>query len=831
MINFTDMISYDKMKRYKSVISLILFCSFLTTLFAIEYEWYTQFFPWIGEEGEEPEVVFADLIEQNKLEMVMFDLEPIFWYDSYDGRQNAIGKIRNDCEYKIKVRKDVIPKRIFEKTEIQPYRDPTVIIVDINGTGDYTTIQEGINASVNGDTVLVYPGTYYENINYNGKNITVASLYFTTQNNSYIDSTIIDGNQNGSVVLFESGEDSTAVLFGFTIQNGSGTSNLGNIRGGGIFVKNANPQISSCIIGNNIAEIGAGIHCRYANVTLENTTISNNQAFMIGGGIHLRDNSTINFCSIERCNIYNNYAGIGCDIDTYQVPELNLIVDTFTVVNADSYFLHTQPENNFTLNILNGWLEPVNHDLYVSPDGDNSNTGLNEDESLKTVSFALTKIISDSTHPNTIHLSNGIYSKSINNENFPLNCRSYVSITGEDEENTILDGEYISGIIWSMYGDKHFSIENMTMQHGNYDYGSTVKIGYNSSPVLKNVTIQESDPTCSEAVHCLENSNSVFENVTIKDNTIEMTPVYCVDSNPIFRNCIIQNNLTSSIAGASGGITCSFCNPRIENCLIIGNSANDWIWGYGGGLWIGDAEIINVSVCDNYANTNGGGIYSASNNVITNSIFYNNTNNQICVPNNAELTISYSDIQDGEAGIGGAGTINWLEGNIDADPMFVDTLNNNYQLLQGSPCIDAGNPDTTGLNLPPYDLAGNPRVFNDTIDMGAYEWQGNGAVDPQDEFYKKLFLFQNKPNPFRESTTITFISADYEKLKDYKLSIYNAKGQLIKTYNGKKHNFWVKTDIVWDGTDENGNKVSPGVYFYKLSYGDNSLTKKMILVR
>jgi len=82
----------------------------------------------------------------------------------------------------------------------------------INIPADYPTIQQGINVSAVGDTVLVQPGTYVENINFNGHNIVLASLFLTTQDTSYISSTIIDGNQAGSVAAFESGEDSTAAI-------------------------------------------------------------------------------------------------------------------------------------------------------------------------------------------------------------------------------------------------------------------------------------------------------------------------------------------------------------------------------------------------------------------------------------------------------------------------------------------------------------------------------------------------------------------------------------------------------------------------------------------
>ncbi|MBT6994564.1 MAG: hypothetical protein HN952_06395, partial [Candidatus Cloacimonetes bacterium] len=76
-----------------------------------------------------------------------------------------------------------------------------------DGSEDFITIQEGIDASANADTVLVHPGTYYENINFNGKNITVASLYLTTLDEQYLNQTIINGNQTGSCVRIMSGED------------------------------------------------------------------------------------------------------------------------------------------------------------------------------------------------------------------------------------------------------------------------------------------------------------------------------------------------------------------------------------------------------------------------------------------------------------------------------------------------------------------------------------------------------------------------------------------------------------------------------------------------
>ena len=94
--------------------------------------------------------------------------------------------------------------------------------IKLDGTGDFTTIQEGINASVNSDTVLVYPGTYYENLNMNEKNIVLASLELITSDPQYINSTIIDGQRLHSCIEIQNITIGVTIR-GFSIRNGYGT--------------------------------------------------------------------------------------------------------------------------------------------------------------------------------------------------------------------------------------------------------------------------------------------------------------------------------------------------------------------------------------------------------------------------------------------------------------------------------------------------------------------------------------------------------------------------------------------------------------------------------
>lgn len=145
---------------------------------------------------------------------------------------------------------------------------------------DQATIQGAINAAASGDTVLIAPGTYFENIDFLGKAITVTSAQGPAV-------TIIDGGSSGPVVTFGTGETPQSVLSGVTLQHGQGTL------GGGIHIQNASPTISGNVITNNTASVnGGGISVQFSSPVITNNTVTNNSQTPgssggVGGGISI----------------------------------------------------------------------------------------------------------------------------------------------------------------------------------------------------------------------------------------------------------------------------------------------------------------------------------------------------------------------------------------------------------------------------------------------------------------------------------------------------------------------------------------------------------------
>ncbi len=162
---------------------------------------------------------------------------------------------------------------------------------------DLQTIQTGIKWSTAGDTVLVNPGTYYENIWLYKKGVMLASRFTRDGDTATIRSTIIDGSKStrgqgkGSVVYFTSKADSSSGVIGFTITNGTGTeAEVGTelkVNGGGIFCEpRSTPTIAyNVITRNQAADDGGGIFCNYAAPNILRNIFIGNSAGGSGGAI------------------------------------------------------------------------------------------------------------------------------------------------------------------------------------------------------------------------------------------------------------------------------------------------------------------------------------------------------------------------------------------------------------------------------------------------------------------------------------------------------------------------------------------------------------------
>jgi len=413
----------------------------------------------------------------------------------------------------------------------------------------------------------------------------------------------------------------------------------------------------------------------------------------------------------------------------------------------------------------------------------------------------------------TVLVQPGTYVENIN-YNGKLITVASLFLTTQDTSfisSTIIDGNSSGSVVIFESGEGPSTLlTGFTITNGsNVYYGGGISCS-DSNPSLENVIISDN---YGAGIYCAIANPSLLD-VTITGNYIPVGGgggIHCIDSNPSLVNVTITDNWAY---WSGGGIYFHTSNPSLMNVTISGNTS----WYNGGGIHCIDSNpsLENVTISGNSAPNSGcgGGIYcSGSNPNLVNCVLWNDFPDEI----SGTATVTYSDIQGGWEG----------EGNIDEDPLFVGIGEYPFMLQDLSPCVNAGIPDTTGLNLPEFDLAGNPRVYGGRIDMGAYENQ-NVVVNTDENLIPLITkLNQNYPNPFNPTTTINYSLRENSKVT---LNIYNIKGQKVKQLVSDQLPAG-QHSVVWNGKDENKKPVSSGIYFYKLKTGDFEKTRKMILMK
>ena len=421
--------------------------------------------------------------------------------------------------------------------------------------------------------------------------------------------------------------------------------------------------------------------------------------------------------------------------------------------------------------------------------------------------------------------------------------------------------------------------------------GGGIYCDSNSSPLIENNFIYSNQAYQGGAIYCSGSSSLIYGNViqyntnspgqisagggiylwggdvAIIDNFIEYNTsdrhgggIHIERS---FANVtqIINNKITGNNGGDVGGGICCYVESNVS---IINNLIDENIAFAGAGIYSNEAVLVNVTnntICNNEADYAGGvSCYNNTTMNIRNNILWDNSatdsGDQISL-DGCNVDITYNDIQGGfeEIYMGEGVTYNY-ENNQEEEPNFLMEGVHPYMLTIESICINNGTPDTTGLNLPEFDLAGDPRIFEGIItqiDIGAYEFQGDN-VDTSDQSFPsasyKTQILSIYPNPFNPSGagrspsftnsrgnekirilfTINNHLSDNESQK-INLSIYNIKGQKIKTFHINPSAIQLVNTIVWDGRDSSGKVLSNGIYFSMLTDGKQISFRKMIIIK
>ena len=299
-------------------------------------------------------------------------------------------------------------------------------------------------------------------------------------------------------------------------------------------------------------------------------------------------------------------------------------------------------------------------------------------------------------------------------ENIHFKSHSIHLLSKEGPVYTTIDGNRAGPVIVNQHNKDSFStLEGFTITNGKAVYGSGITCRYCSMHIKGNViTINESS---DRGAGIYTFGDSSVDDTIIDSNIISHNTATSISGGGICVRAgliIIRNNIIyHNWAKIGGGISCD-TSSLIANNVIYGNFGSD---GGGVALQHGSALLLCNTIAYNSAGE-GGGVFVGEDPTLINCVLWGNTAiTGLQIRNKGSVVVEYSNIQGGWQG----------NSNINNDPLFVNPANNDYHILNGSPCKDAGKHHSL---LDSTDFEGDPRIVGGFPDIGA------------DEFHRHLYM-------------------------------------------------------------------------------------------
>jgi len=559
-----------------------------------------------------------------------------------------------------------------DKLVIVRFEQPDTIYVG----GDPNAIHDAIKLAKEGDTLIVGAGTYYGDLNPDGKEITITST--NPDDANVVAATIIDCNGTNRGITFNSGEGPGTVIDGLTVINGSVT----NQSGGGIFVgTGTSPTIRNVVVTHCAAiadtnatgvayGYGGGIYVgTFANPLFVNVTVTDCNADE-GGGVYCSEGSEPEF---RHCTILGNSAPLGGGMYCH-----------LTGIGLDVN------DCNFTANT-------ANYGAGVYFDANSSGTIFSAE-------------ISDN---NAVDGGGGIYVTEANGV-------------------MVIDSNFVRNTSRQGGGIYVFESANVTITGSAIKFNGVPAIGFDLTDPndANNFVIGQGGGVYSWGTPLLMSDCVIRSNMaSTSGGGLYLGGDF--GGPPQIINCLIADN---SAGRDGGGVSVNWkAEPVMQNCTVVGNASPGLVGavagttGFGGGLYCGyysDMTILDSIFWNNSA-VDGHEMAVA-------------TGFKFGLPWPSTLSVYYSDVKGGRSGVRVEPdcTLNWDSSNILLDPLFTVGPLGNYYLSQkaagqsqDSPCVDLGSDDASVLGMTDYTTRTDEAFDKGRVDMG-YHYRLSMMAEP-----------------------------------------------------------------------------------------------------